>query len=67
LKVVGVYTARSGAGFGGTGFCTTVVQPANSRINSGISRAMWIVYLEMFFALAVAIVIVWFTWPRKPK
>jgi len=28
---------------------------------------MWIVYLEMFFALAVAIAIVWFTWPRKPK
>jgi len=28
---------------------------------------MWIVYLEIVLALAVAIFIVWFTWPRKPK
>jgi len=28
---------------------------------------MWIVYLEMLAALAVAALIVWFTWPRKPK
>jgi len=28
---------------------------------------MWIVYLEALFALAIAIFIVWFTWPRKPK
>jgi len=26
---------------------------------------MWIVYLEMAFALLVAVLIVWFTWPRK--
>jgi len=28
---------------------------------------MWIVYLEMAFALLVAVLIVWFTWPRKKK
>jgi len=28
---------------------------------------MWIVYLEMLLALAVAALIIWFTWPRKPK
>ncbi len=27
---------------------------------------MWVVYLEMAFALAVAIAIVWFTLPKKP-
>jgi hypothetical protein len=26
---------------------------------------MWIVYLEMGIALALLILIVWFTWPRK--
>jgi len=28
---------------------------------------MWIVYLEMFIAFAIALLIVWFTWPRKRK
>jgi len=28
---------------------------------------MSVVYLEMLLALAVAIFIVWFTWPRKKK
>jgi hypothetical protein len=28
---------------------------------------MWIVYLEMGFALAVAALIVWFTWPPNKK
>jgi len=28
---------------------------------------MWVVYLEMAFALLVAVLIVWFTWPRKKK
>jgi len=28
---------------------------------------MWIVYLEMGLALALAVLIIWFTWPRKPK
>ncbi|MDA0276766.1 MAG: hypothetical protein O3A06_13365 [Proteobacteria bacterium] len=26
---------------------------------------MWVVYLEMAFALALLILIVWFTWPKK--
>jgi hypothetical protein len=26
---------------------------------------MWVVYLEMGFALALAVFIVWFTWPKK--
>jgi hypothetical protein len=26
---------------------------------------MWVVYLEMFVALALLILIVWFTWPKK--
>jgi len=28
---------------------------------------MGIVYLEMIVALVIAVAIVWFTWPRKPK
>ena len=28
---------------------------------------MSVVYLEMLLALAVAIFIVWFTWPKKPE
>jgi len=28
---------------------------------------MWIVYVEMGFALLVAVLIVWLTWPRKRK
>jgi len=28
---------------------------------------MWIIYLEVLLALALAAFIVWFTWPRKPK
>jgi len=28
---------------------------------------MWVVYLEMAFALVVAALIVWFTWPRNKK
>lgn len=26
---------------------------------------MWVVYLEMFVALVLLVLIVWFTWPRK--
>ena len=26
---------------------------------------MWVIYLEMGLALALAILIVWWTWPRK--
>jgi len=27
---------------------------------------MWVIYLEIVVALAVAALIVWFTWPKKP-
>jgi len=27
---------------------------------------MWVVYLEMGVALALAVLIVWWTWPKKP-
>jgi hypothetical protein len=65
------YWARSAAGFGGGhtghGFSGSCVHPALSRIRSQTNRAMWIVYLEMLLAFALAAFIVWFTWPRKPK
>jgi len=28
---------------------------------------MWVVYLEIGIALAIALAIVWLTWPKKPK
>jgi hypothetical protein len=28
---------------------------------------MWVVILEMFVALALLVLIVWWTWPKKPK
>jgi hypothetical protein len=28
---------------------------------------MWVVYLEVLLALALAVFIVWFTWPKKRK
>jgi len=28
---------------------------------------MWVILLEMAVALAILIVIVWWTWPKKPK
>src|SRR5438034_2413801 len=70
---VSTYCARSGAGLvgggghTGQGFSGTWAQPAASRIKTQTSRAMWVVYLEMGLALAVAVLIIWFTWPRKPK
>jgi hypothetical protein len=27
---------------------------------------MWVVILEMFLALALLVLIVWWTWPKKP-
>jgi len=27
---------------------------------------MWVIYLEIAVALAIAALIVWFTWPKKP-
>jgi hypothetical protein len=28
---------------------------------------MWVIYIEMGVALALAILIVWWTWPRKQR
>src|SRR5258706_11415033 len=76
-KEVSTYCARSGAGTGlgggqtGQGFSGLMspigAHPALSRIRSQTNRAMWIVYLEMALALALAAFIIWFTWPRKKK
>ena len=35
---------------------------ANSRI-----AAMWVILLEMAVVLAILILIVWWTWPKKRK
>jgi hypothetical protein len=64
-----VYCARSAAGFAGGGhtghgFSGSCAHPALSTIRRHSSRAMWVVYLEMLFALALAAFIIWFTWPR---
>ena len=63
-KPLGSYRAVSGAGFGGrqTGHGA---QPATRRIRT--AQRMWIIYLEIALALAIAAFIVWFTWPRKRK
>ena len=52
---------------GGGGTCA---QPAASRIAAAKTeapRAMWVVILEMFLALALLVLIVWWTWPKKPR
>jgi len=28
---------------------------------------MWVIYLEVILVLGLAVFIVWFTWPKKPK
>jgi hypothetical protein len=28
---------------------------------------MWIIYLEVGIALGLAVLIVWWTWPKKPR
>ena len=53
-----------GAGLGG-GHTGHWLQPATIRISN--AQRMWIIYLEVLVALALAGFIVWFTWPRKPK
>jgi hypothetical protein len=48
------------------------VQPASADTNTsantiGRRRAlMWVVYLEMGVALVLAVLIVWWTWPKNP-
>jgi hypothetical protein len=57
-----------GGGQTGHGFSGTCAHPAASRIRkSGSQRLMWVVYLEIGFALLLAIFIVWFTWPKNKK
>jgi hypothetical protein len=41
---------------------TDVHPAANSRI-----AAMWVILLEMAVVLAILILIVWWTWPKKRK
>src|SRR5690242_9972865 len=65
------YCARSAEGFAGAhgqGASRTGAQaPAATRISARTVRRMWIVYVEMAVALAVAGLIVWLTWPKKRK
>src|SRR5258706_318754 len=65
------FVAGWGGGQTGQGFSGLIspigAHPALSRIRSQTNRAMWIVYLEMALALALAAFIIWFTWPRKKK
>jgi hypothetical protein len=58
------YRALSGGGFPG-GHTGHGAHPAISRISARLR--MWIIYLEVLLALALAAFIVWFTWPRKKK
>jgi hypothetical protein len=70
----GSYVACSGTGFGGCGHagqagheghrggCTDAHPATNSTI-----AAMWVIFLEMAVALAILILIVWVTWPKKRK
>jgi hypothetical protein len=53
--------AGGGVGFGGTG-----VHAATSRIAAKKARLdMWLIYLEAGVALVLAVLIVWWTWPKK--
>jgi hypothetical protein len=50
------------------GGCGGVAQPARTRITGtreAAARTMWVIYLEMGVALALLILIVWWTWPAK--
>jgi hypothetical protein len=39
---------------------------AASRIGARSAREkMWVIYLEVGVALALAVLIVWWTWPKK--
>ena len=45
-------------------------QPAKTRIAAAGNakvRRMWVIYLEMGVALALLILIVWWTWPAKRR
>jgi hypothetical protein len=63
-----MYCTRSAGGLGGgqtgQGGCA---HPAVSTISARTKRRMWVIYLEIAAALLIAGLIVWFTWPKKPK
>ncbi len=35
-------------------------------VNLTASRTMWVIFLEMGVALGLLLLIVWWTWPKKP-
>ncbi len=68
----GRYCARSSGGLtggqAGQGASRSGAQAAAAtRMSARASRRLWIVYLEMAVALALAGLIVWLTWPKKRK
>jgi hypothetical protein len=70
---------RAGAGHAGQGSqaaqarsppAGSSAQPARTRIaarQTAKARTMWVIYLEMGVALALLILIVWWTWPAKQR
>lgn len=64
-----MYNAASVAAFAGGhwqggGWTGNGAHPASTRIRSRQKR-MWVVYLEVALAFALAVLIVWWTWPKK--
>ena len=39
----------------------------NQTARNGRRYRMWVVYLEMGVAFVLAVLIVWWTWPKKPR
>jgi hypothetical protein len=68
-----MYIAVSGAGFAGghSGHTTTGAgsgaQALASRMQAREAIRMWVIYLEVLLALALAVFIVWWTWPKKRR
>jgi hypothetical protein len=40
---------------------------AASTIEARRAPRVWVIYLEMLAALALAVFIIWWTWPKKDK
>jgi uncharacterized membrane protein YccC len=51
-------------GSGACGACAHAASRIAATHANGV-RIMWIVLIEIAFALALAVLIVWWTWPRK--
>jgi hypothetical protein len=43
------------------------VQAATTTISARSAREMWVIYLEIGVALLLAVLIVWWTWPKNKK